>query len=226
MMIKKIAFWLIWGGFIAYVFFMAPPIQPDTLKLLKNLFTGQWQLINPIILSEFSLVGICLLMHSCLMFFDGRMQKIPAWPFVLASVGTGVIGLLPYYALREPNQEFSGSKDSWLKILDAHATGIILSLSAIALLAYGLFFGDWGNFVEQYQTSKFIHAMTLAVCLLVLLLPALLGDDMARRNLKNPLVFWAVALLPLFGPLAYLCLRPPLPDAGEQIAVTNSSNLV
>jgi len=225
-MIKKIAFWLIWGGFIAYVFLIAPPIQPDTLKLLQNLFTGQWQLINPIVLSEFSLVGICLLMHSCLMFFDGRMQKIPAWSFVLASVGTGVIGLLPYYALREPNQEFSGSKDSWLKILDAHATGIILSLSAIALLAYGLFFGDWGNFVEQYQTSKFIHAMTLAVCLLVLLLPALLGDDMARRNLKNPLVFWAVALLPLFGPLAYLCLRPPLPDAGEQIAVTNSSNLV
>lgn len=215
MMIKKIAFWLIWGGFIAYVFFMAPPIQPDTLKLLKNLFTGQWQLINPIVLSEFSLVGICLLMHSCLMFFDGRMQKIPAWSFVLASVGTGVIGLLPYYALREPNQEFSGSKDSWLKILDAHATGIILTLSAIALLAYGLFFGDWGNFVEQYQTSKFIHAMTLAVCLLVLLLPALLGDDMARRNMKNPLVFWAVALLPLFGPLAYLCLRPPLPDAGD-----------
>jgi hypothetical protein len=226
MMIRKIAFWLIWGGFIAYVFLIAPPIQPDTLKLLQNLFTGQWQLINPIVLSEFSLVGICLLMHSCLMFFDGRMQKIPAWPFVLASVGTGVIGLLPYYALREPNQEFSGSKDSWLKILDAHATGIILSLSAIALLAYGLFFGDWGNFVEQYQTSKFIHAMTLAVCLLVLLLPALLGDDMARRNLKNPLVFWAVALLPLFGPLAYLCLRPPLPDAGEQIAVTNSSNPV
>ena len=226
MMIRKIAFWLIWGGFIAYVFLIAPPIQPDTLKLLQNLFTGQWQLINPIVLSEFSLVGICLLMHSCLMFFDGRMQKIPAWPFVLASVGTGVIGLLPYYALREPNQEFSGSKDSWLKILDAHATGIILTLSAIALLAYGLFFGDWGNFVEQYQTSKFIHAMTLAVCLLVLLLPALLGDDMARRNLKNPLVFWAVALLPLFGPLAYLCLRPPLPDAGEQIAVTNSSNLV
>ena len=225
-MIRKIAFWLIWGGFIAYVFLIAPPIQPDTLKLLQNLFTGQWQLINPIVLSEFSLVGICLLMHSCLMFFDGRMQKIPAWPFVLASVGTGVIGLLPYYALREPNQEFSGSKDSWLKILDAHATGIILSLSAIALLAYGLFFGDWGNFVEQYQTSKFIHAMTLAVCLLVLLLPALLGDDMARRNLKNPLVFWAVALLPLFGPLAYLCLRPPLPDAGEQIAVTNSSNPV
>lgn len=214
-MIRKVAFWLILAGFIGYVFFLAPPIEPDTLKLLKNLFTGQWQLINPIILSIFGMVGICLLIHSCLLFFDGRMQKIPAWSFAVASVGTGVIGLLPYFALREPNQDFSGSKDTWLKLLDSRWTGVILSLSAIALLAYGLLFGDWGNFVEQYQTSKFINAMSLAVCLLVLLFPALLGDDMARRHIKNPLVFWAVALLPLLGALTYLCLRPPLPDVGE-----------
>ncbi|HEY9891058.1 MAG TPA: hypothetical protein V6D37_04490, partial [Candidatus Sericytochromatia bacterium] len=168
-MVRQVALWSIWGGFIAYVFFLAPPIQPDTLNLLKNLFTGQWQLINPIILSIFSLVGICLLIHSCLMFFDGRMQKIPAWPFALASVGTGVIGLLPYLALREPNQEFSGSKDTWLKLLDSGSTGVILSLSTIAILTYGLLLGDWGNFVEQYQTSKFINAMSLAVCLLALL---------------------------------------------------------
>lgn len=195
-----------------YVFFLAPPIQPETLKLLQNLFTGQWQLINPIVLSIFNLVGICLLIHSCLLFFDGRMQNIPAWPFALASVATGVIGLLPYFALREPNQDFTGAKDTWLKLLDSRWSGVILSLSAIAILAYGLGFGDWGNFIEQFQTSKFIHAMSLAVCLLVLLFPALLGDDMARRNMKNPLIFWVVALLPLIGPLIYLCLRPPLPS--------------
>jgi hypothetical protein len=216
-MSRKIAFWLLWLGFIGYVIFLAPPVQPDTLKLLQNLFTGQWQLINPIVLSMFNLVGICLLIHSCLLFFDGRMQKISAWPFALASVGTGVIGLLPYLALREPNQEFSGSKDTWLKLLDSRWTGVILTLSAISLLAYGLGLGDWGDFVRQYQTSKFINAMSLAVCLLVLLLPALLGDDMARRGIKNPLVFWAVALLPLFGPLAYLCLRPPISDSEEEV---------
>jgi hypothetical protein len=217
-MSRKITFWLIWVGFIAYVFFLAPPIQPDTLKLLQNLFTGQWQLINPIVLSVFNLVGICLLMHSCLLFFDGRMQKIPAWPFALASVGTGVVGLLPYLALREPNQEFSGSKDTWLKLLDSRWTGVILSVSAIAIIAYGLVFGDWENFVEQYQTSRFINAMSLAVCLLVLLFPALLGDDMARRGLKNSQLFWAVALVPLVGPLLYLCLRPSLSDSGQEVA--------
>ncbi len=202
------------------MFLFAPPIQPDTLKLLRNLFTGQWQLINPIVLSIFNLVGICLLIHSCLLFFDGRMQKIPTWPFALASVGTGVLGLLPYLALREPNQEFSGSKDIWLKLLDSRFTGIILSLSAIGLLAYGLLFGNWENFIEQYQSSKFINAMSLAVCLLVLLFPALLGDDMARRGLRNSSLFWAVALVPLVGPLLYLCVRPPLPDSTQEVTAT------
>jgi hypothetical protein len=216
-MSRKIAFWSIWVGFIGYIVLFAPPIRPDTLQLLQNLFTGQWQLINPIVLSIFNLVGICLLIHSCLLFFDGRMQKIPAWPFVLASVGTGVIGLLPYFALREPNQEFSGSKDTWLKLLDSRWTGVILSLNAIALIAYGLMFGDWGNFVEQFQTSKFINGMSLAVCLLVLLLPALLGDDMARRGVKNSSLFWVVTLLPLVGPLVYLCIRPPLPDTRQEV---------
>jgi len=216
-MSRKIAFWSIWVGFIGYIVFFAPPIRPDTLQLLQNLFTGQWQLINPIVLSIFNLVGICLLIHSCLIFFDGRMQKIPAWPFVLASVGTGVIGLLPYFALREPNQEFAGAKDTWLKLLDSRWTGVILSLNAIALIAYGLMFGDWGNFVEQFQTSKFINGMSLAVCLLVLLLPALLGDDMARRGVKNPSMFWGVTLLPLVGPLLYLCIRPPLPDTRQEV---------
>jgi len=220
-MLRKVAFWLIWIGFIAYVIFIAPPLQPETLTLLKNLFTGQWQLINPIILSIFSMVGISLLIHSCFLFFDGRMQKIPAWVFVLASVGTGVIGLLPYFALREPNQEFSGGKDTWLKWLDSRSTGVILSLSAIAILSYALLLGDWGNFIEQFQTSKFINAMSLAVCLLILLFPALLGDDMARRQLKNPLIFWTVTLLPLFGTLGYLCLRPPLSQFGENVVSGN-----
>ncbi len=218
-MFRKIAFWLIWVGFISYVFLLAPPIQPDTLKLLQNLLTGQWQLINAIVLSIFNLVGICLLMHSCLLFFDGRMQKIPAWPFTLASVGTGVIGLLPYLALRQPNQEFSGAKDTWLKLLDSRWTGVILSLSALGLIAYAIVRGDWENFVIEFQTSKFINAMSIAVCLLVLLFPALLGDDMARRGLKNSQLFWAVTLVPLVGPLLYLCLRPPLADSSDEVAL-------
>lgn len=209
----KISLWLLWIGFLVYVLLLAPPIQQSTLTLLKNLFTGRWTDINPIILSLFSLVGIWLQIYSCLMFFDGRMQKIRAWHFLLASAGTGVIGLTPYLALREPNQEFLGKKDALLRLVDSRWTGVILTVSTIGLLTYGLLFGDWGDYIHQFQTSRFINGMSVAFCLLCLLFPTLLGDDMARRNLRNPQIFWAVALVPLIGPLVYLCLRPALPEA-------------
>ena len=217
---RKIAFWLLWLGFIAYILLLAPPVQPSTLTLLKNLITAQWTDINPIILSLFALVGIWLQIYCCLMFFDGRMQKISAWPFLLASVGTGVIGLLPYLALREPTQEFSGQKDALLKLVDSRWTGIILGLSTLGLLAYGLLAGDWGDFIQQFQTSRFINGMSIAFCLFCLLFPALLGDDMARRHIQNSQVFWAVALVPLLGALAYLCWREPLPETSAELVPT------
>ena len=53
--------------------------------------------------------------------------------------------------------------------------------------------------------------MSLAVCLFAVLFPTVLGDDMARRGwLSNSQLFWVIALVPLFGPLVYLCVRPPL----------------
>ncbi|WP_109012429.1 hypothetical protein [Nostoc commune] len=191
---RKVALWLLWVGFIAYILLLAPPLHlQETLTLLKNIFTLQWLAINPIILSLFSLVGIWLLIYSGLLFIDGRMQRVPFWPFALASVGSGVLGLLPYLALREPNQEFSGQKDAFL-------------------LAYAFVLGDWGDFVQQFQGDRFINGMSLACCLFCLLFPTILGDDIARRHWNNPQVFWTVALVPLLGPLVYLCLRPPLPS--------------
>jgi hypothetical protein len=217
-MSRKITLWLLWAGFIAYVLLLAPPLHlQETLTLLKNLLTLQWASINPIILSLFALIGIWLQIYSSLLFIDGRMQWLPFWPFAFASVGAGVIGLLPYLALREPNQEFSGQKDAFLKLLDSRAFGVVLSLTTIGLLAYGLF-GDWGDFRQQFSSDRFINGMSLAFCLFCLLFAACLGDDMARRGLNNPQIFWSVSLLPLLGPLAYLCLRPPLPENSAEVA--------
>lgn len=215
---RKIALWLIWAGFIAYVVLLAPPIHlQETLTLLKKLLTAQWADINPLILSLFALIGVWLQIYSCLLFIDGRMQKIPFWPFLVASLGTGVIGLLPYLALREANQEFSGQKDSLLKLLDSRSTGIVLTFFTICLLAYGLLAGNWGDFIEQFQSDRFINGMSLAFCLFCLLFPTVLGDDMARRGfLSNSQLFWAIALVPLLGALAYLCWRSPLQEFSTQ----------
>ncbi|WP_227789147.1 MULTISPECIES: DUF2834 domain-containing protein [unclassified Nodularia (in: cyanobacteria)] len=205
-MLRKIAFSLLWLGFLTYAFLLAPPDQPDTFELIQNLSLGKWQGINPLVIALFNLMGIWPVIYSAVLFFDGRGQKIPAWPFATAAFAVGAFALLPYLALREPNQEFSGEKNLWLKLLDSRITGLILTIAAVILVASGLQ-GDWGNFVQQWQTSRFIHVMSLDFCVLSLLFPALLGDDMARRGMKNQPLFWLITLIPLFGPLIYLSVR-------------------
>ena len=211
-MLIKSVLWSVWVGFIAYVLLLAPPLHlPETIALLINILTFQWGEVNAIILAIFALVGVWLLIYSCLLFIDGRMQKIPFWVFALASVGSGVIGLIPYLALREPNQEFTGKKDKFLNLLDSRSTGIILTVFTIFVLVYGVFAGNWTDYIQQFLGDRFINGMSLAFCLFCLLFPTVLGDDMARRGwLRDSQLFWVIALIPLFGPLLYLCLRPPL----------------
>lgn len=212
-MLRKIAFSLLWLGFISYAFLLAPPMAPDTFDLIKDLSIGQWENINPLVISLFNLMGVLPLVYACVLLIDGRGQKIRAWWFVVSSFGVGVFALLPYLALREPNPNFSGEKDFLLKVLDSRWMGFALTLIAIALLVFGLSYGDWSDFIQQWQTSRFIHVMSLDFCLLCLLFPSLLKDDLARRGVKNPVVFWAVSLIPLFGALAYLCFRPPVVES-------------
>lgn len=217
-MVRKVGFWLLWLGFVSYAFLLAPPNQPDTFELIKNLSTGKWEGINPLVVSLFNIMGVFPMIYSCLLFIDGRGQKISAAPFAAVSFGVGAFAILPYLALRSPNPQFVGRKNIFLKVLDSRLTGIALSIGAIAIVAYGLN-GDWSNFYQQWQTSRFIHVMSLDFCLLCLLFPALLGDDMARRGMKNPAIFWLTTLIPLFGSLIYLCVRKPLPDSSSVAAI-------
>ncbi len=209
MMLKKIAFWLLWIGFSVYAFLLAPPSQPDTLELIQKLSTGEWENINPLIISLFNIMGILPLIYSCLLFFDGRGQKVPAWLFSTLSFGVGVFAILPYLGLRQSNPSFSGKKNLFLNILDSRILGIALTLGTIFLLIYGLKNGDWEDFIQQWQSSRFIHVMSLDFCMLCLLFPTLLEDDMSRRGMEKNSWYW-VALIPLLGPLIYLSVRSPL----------------
>jgi hypothetical protein len=208
-MMRKIIFGLLWLGFISYAFFFAPPEQPDTFELIKNLSTGNWQGINPLIISLFNIMGIWPFVYSAVVFFDGRGQKIPAWPFAIGSFALGAFMLLPYLALRSPNQKFVGEKNVFLKILDSRIFGLLLTIGTVVLFTSGLQ-GNWGDFGQQWQNSRFIHVMSLDFVMLSLLFPTLLGDDMTRRGWQNNQLFWLFTIIPLFGPLIYLCVRPPV----------------
>lgn len=215
-MARRIGFWALWLGFVSYAFVLAPPNQPDTIDLIKNLSTGQWQGINPLVVSLFNIMGIMPMIYSCCVFADGRMQKIPAWIFAGASFALGAFALLPYLALRQPNGQFVGKKTALLTLLDSRLLGIGLAIAAIGLVSYGITAGNWSDFAYQWQTSRFIHVMSLDFCLLCLLFPALLKDDMSRRGLQDARIFWAVSLLPLLGAVAYLALRPPIQASDDR----------
>lgn len=62
-MVKKIAFGFLCLGFIIYAFFLAPPEQPGTFELIKNLSTGQWQGVNPLVIALFNLMSIWPLIY-------------------------------------------------------------------------------------------------------------------------------------------------------------------
>jgi hypothetical protein len=219
-MVRKILLWWIWAGFVWYTLRLAPLDQPDTWAIARQLITLQWGELNAYLVAIFWLMGVWPMIYACLMFADGRRQLIPAWPYFLTSNATGVLCLLPYLGLRQPNPSFSGPKDAWLRKLDSRAMGVGLTVCAIALVAYALLMGDWVDFVQQWHTRSFVHLISLDFCLMCLVFPisTLLPDDMARRGLDNPPLFWVAALIPLFGPLLYLCLRPPLPDAASASA--------
>lgn len=207
---QKIALWALWLGFITYAFVLAPPDSPETWTTIQNLSTGKLEGINPLIIALFNIMGVIPLLYSCLIYIDGRVQKAPAWLFSAASFAVGAFALIPYLALREPNGTFVGQKNWWLKIMDSRWTGGIVAIATLTLLFYGLTNGDWNDFIQQWQTSRFIHVMSLDFCLLCLLFPVLLKDDMTRRGLKDQRIFWAVAIVPLLGAIAYITLRPPL----------------
>jgi len=216
-MVRRGAFALIWLGFVVYAFGFAPPDQPDTADLIGRLSSGDWADINPAIVALFNLMGVWPIAYAHLALIDGHGQKAPAWPFVIGSFGLGAFLLLPYLILRRPNPTFEPPKSKLIALADARWVGFLILVGAAALMGYGLYAGDWGDFVQQWQTSRFIHVMSLDFVMLWLLVPSLLGDDMSRRGLKDPRLFFMVSIVPLLGLAAYLAARPSLPDAKEPV---------
>jgi hypothetical protein len=207
---QKIILAILWLGFILYAFFLAPPNQPDTFELIQKMSLGEWQGINPLIISLFNLMGIWPAVYACVLFADGRGQRLRAFPFVLGSFAVGAFILLPYLIFRHPNPQFSGTKDWLLKIWDSRITAIVLLIGALALLIFGFSQGNWQDFIQQWKSDRFIHVMSLDFCLLSLLFPLLVQDDLKRRGMKKSLLWTGISAFPLLGPLFYLSLRTHL----------------
>ncbi len=212
---NQIFFGALWLGFTGYAFFLAPPDRSDTMQLIIDLSTGKWDGINPLVIALFNLMGILPMIYACLILIDGKTQNLAAGLFSAAAFGVGAFAILPYLALRVPSADTDRvsqiERRGIIKLVDSRWLGIGLTIATIVLLIYGIGQGNFADFAQQWQTNRFIHVMSLDFLMLTLLLPVLIPDDLARRHSGNPKLVTALSLIPLFGGLYYLCIRPNLP---------------
>ena len=194
--------------------------QQGDLDLIIDLSTGEWSRINPIIIAIFCIMGIIPLVYGAFILFDCGEKNLSPYPFFIVSFGVGAFALLPYLALRQSNTDWNGEKNWLLKILDSRLMAIVSSTAIAVFLIWGLTQGNWSDYVAQWQTSQFIHVMSIDFALLCFLFPFILGDDMKRRGVDADKYFWLVTSIPLFGSLAYWCLRPQLPETAISASST------
>lgn len=225
---RSLALGSLWLGFVIYAMFMAPPSTPETGEMIRQLLTGAWTNLNPGVVVLFNLMGLWPVIYASLALTDGVDQAFPAWPFVLASFGLGAFALLPYLALREPTctRPYQTTNTALLNVLNHRLMGMGVAIVTLLILAYGLSQGHWNtvlqDFLHEFSTSRFIHVMGLDFCLLTLIIPSLLWDDMTRRRV-TPL--WrSIFLLPLLGPALYLALRPTVSVSAVSVSTVTQAN--
>lgn len=211
-MVRNVILGAIWLSFVGYNLWLAPLARPYTWEVGRKLVTFQLSEVNSYLVAIFWLMGVWPMIYACLMFLDGRMQKVPAWFFFIGANFLGILWLMPYFLLRQRNQDVPKEKDKWLTLLDQRKTGMFLLSITVILVSYAVITGDWQDFTDLFQHRAFVHLITLDFLLMAITFPitALLRDDLARHGLHQPWIFWSIALTPLLGPLLYLCFRPPL----------------
>ena len=208
---RQIVFAILWIGFSLYAFFGSPTSDPDsTIALLTDLIGGNISALNPLLVAEFNLMGGLPLIYCCFLFADGRERKLSAWIFAAGMMGVGGFALLPYLVFRGQRLSSNERPSVVLRFWDSHWVALPLLALSSGLVVYGCWQGDWNGFLQLWQSQQFVHVMTLDYLLLCALLPVMVYDDLPRRNWSVGAWFWAIACIPLFGPLLYLCLRPPL----------------
>lgn len=214
---RQLFFAVLWIGFSTYAFLGSPHSNPDsTLALLSNLIGGNVSTLNPLLVAEFNLMGVLPLIYCCFLFADGRERKLSACFFASSMMVIGGFALLPYLVFRGQRTPSETVPNTFLQFWDSRWVARALLVASIGLVSYGCWQGDWKDFVNLWISQQFVHVMTLDYVLLCALLPVMVYDDLPRRGQSVGTWFWAIAIVPLFGPLLYLCQRPPLAHSQAQ----------
>jgi len=215
LLLRRLAYAFLLAAYIAYAVVVAPHSDPPGVSFL-SLALGKGPARNPAVWGVFMLLGVIPLMYWALMVPDGRGQKpgpawLWVWPFALGMMALGSFALLPYLILRRPYPDpLPGPRPLVVRWFGGRSFAGFVALALAFLLAYIVGQGNLSDYIYWFRHSAFVHLMTVDLLMLALLFPALLRDDMARRNVSpdEDTVGRVALALPLLGPALYLLWRP------------------
>ncbi|MBL8940398.1 MAG: hypothetical protein JNM69_37975 [Archangium sp.] len=192
-----------WLLLLTTAFLFSPPAAPDTNDVIRRMLVGQLEGINVSLFALFNVMGVLPMSFLAVLAFDAKAQRVPKWPFVMASFALGAYALLPYLVLRQWELPRRPAETWWLRLLSSRLLGVVLTALGLTLVALFVT-GDVRGFVTLVRTQQFPFAMTLdfAACWV---LGALLAREEARVR-HQPVLRW-VGLVPVLGVPLVLALR-------------------
>ncbi len=194
---------IVWLAFIGYAIFFTPDTGGSD-PYLRSLVTLQSK--EPSLMAMFSLLGLFPLAYACLLLRSDD-RRVPAWPFVIGSFALGAFALLPYFILTASGRLAEHRRSvrtvpSIRRSTEGAATHWILLLVTVAVIAYGWIGGNRAVYAEAFQTSSFVHTMTIDFVVLTLLSVYAISRD-ARVNRQPAGIMW-LGLIPVIGLLFYV----------------------
>eukprot|EP00250_Pteridium_aquilinum_P021145 c2503_g1_i1 orf=23-1045(+) len=223
--VSSVFIFAFWAAFIAYCAFLSPNQTPVTdqyfLEKLLNLKVDDGFQMNQVLTCLWYIMGLWPVIYCMLLIPSGRSSRnrIPVWPFTTLSCFAGAFALLPYFGLWQPPPPKVSKEEieRWpLKILDSKILSIVVAVAGACLLGVAATAGSesWAEFMKYFNSSRFLHIMSLDFLALSSLAPFWVFNDMEVRK-GSSIGSWAPALafIPFVGPALYLILRPSLrPD--------------
>lgn len=199
-----------------------------SMKVLEGFFADP---LNPgcneLFVTIFNLLGLYFVPLACLLMPGAKGQKLPATPFVLASMLGGYGFLGPYMITRKPSMENVKKSDlGWFTANILENKLVNYGLAAVIASAYvssGFFtalISDSSQlingYVDLFSETAIASASSMDFLILTLVAASLIPEDLARRGVKGGTAPYAVAastlLWPGVGAALYCALRPELEE--------------
>ncbi|SDO13418.1 hypothetical protein [Halobacillus aidingensis] len=197
MTIRKSIFFISWIAFIAYAVYFAPNGNQGYLHQLMTMDDP-----DPFLLMVFSFLGIYPLVFSALLLGEDD-SRLPLWPFVAGMFMFGAFALMPYFFLSEGKTSRQRRTPKWLlKGIQSVLFYIFLIIGTVALFLYGVIQGNFHLYLEAFQTSQFVHVMTIDFFILTFLSSFVIYWRERKNGQVNQL-HW-LGFMPIVGAILYL----------------------